>query len=53
MQYYGNSTNPGAHLPFNFGLLGADKTNMVNHLDRQIGSWLNNMPKNQVANWVV
>jgi len=53
MQYYGTSTKPGAHIPFNFGLLIVDKRNIVESIDEKIKIWLNNMPKNQVVNWVV
>ncbi|XP_003246887.1 maltase 2 [Acyrthosiphon pisum] len=53
MQYYGNSTKAGAHLPFNFGLLTVDKRNIIESIDTNIKKWLDNMPENQVANWVV
>jgi len=53
MQYYGNSTKPGAHLPFNFGLLSVDKRNIIKSIDTNVKNWLDNMPENQVANWVV
>jgi len=53
MQYYGNSTKLGAHVPFNFGLLGVDRRNIVASIEGEIKNWLDNMPKNQVANWVI
>ncbi|CAI6365308.1 unnamed protein product [Macrosiphum euphorbiae] len=53
MQYYGNSTKPGAHLPFNFALLSVDKRDIIKSIDTNIKNWLDNMPENQVANWVV
>ncbi|XP_060863883.1 maltase A3-like [Metopolophium dirhodum] len=53
MQYYGNSTKLGAHLPFNFALLAVDKRNIIESIDENIKNWLDNMPENQVANWVV
>jgi len=53
MQYYGNSTKPGANVPFNFGLLVVNKTIIVESIDTNINAWLKNMPENQVANWVV
>jgi len=53
MQYYGNSTKPGAHLPFNFALIAVDKRNIIESIDTNIKNWLDNMPENQVANWVV
>jgi len=53
MQYYGNSTKLGAHVPFNFGLLSVDRRNIVESIENRIKEWLDNMPKDQVANWVV
>jgi len=53
MQYYGNSTKLGAHLPFNFKLLAADRRNIIESIDTSVKDWLGNMPENQVANWVV
>jgi len=53
MQYYGNSTKPGANVPFNFGLLTVDKRNIVESIDKEINEWLGLMPEHQVANWVV
>jgi len=52
-QYYGNSTKPGANLPFNFGLLAMDRANLVELIELRIKTWLDNLPENQVANWVV
>lgn len=53
MQYYGNSTHSGAQIPFNFGLLAAKRSNMVESIDKYIDNWLSIMPNNEVANWVV
>lgn len=53
MQYYGNSSSPGAHIPFNFGLLTSSKKKMVESIDESISIWLNGMPENTVPNWVV
>lgn len=53
MEYYGNSTRSGANVPFNFGLLSVDKRNIVESIDTKVKNWLDNMPANQVANWVV
>jgi len=50
MQYYGNSTRDGAHVPFNFGLLLADRNNIVESIEEHIKEWLDNMPDYQVAN---
>jgi len=52
-QYYGNSTKPGAHVPFNFGLLAVNRGNIVESIEFRIKTWLDNLPENQVANWVV
>lgn len=53
MKYYGNSTKHGAHVPFNFGLVIYRENNIIEFIDRNIKEWLDNMPKNMVANWVV
>lgn len=53
MDYYGNSTYVGAQIPFNFGLVFADRSNIVESIDQCIHSWLSIMPNNAVANWVV
>ncbi|XP_027848442.1 maltase 2-like isoform X2 [Aphis gossypii] len=53
MQYYGNSTRAGAHVPFNFGLLSVDKRNIVESIEKHVKTWLDNMPEHQVANWVI
>lgn len=53
MQYYGNSTALGAHVPFNFGLLRSNRKNMIEDIDHYISMWLNAMPENSIPNWVV
>jgi len=53
MQYYGTPEKPGANVPFNFGLLIVDKDNIIESIDTKIKNWLDNMPENQAANWVV
>lgn len=54
MLYYCNKTRLGAQIPFNFGLLkGAERNNLAESIDATIKNWLDNTPKNQVANWVV
>ncbi|KAF0766758.1 maltase 2-like, partial [Aphis craccivora] len=50
MQYYGNSTRDGAHVPFNFGLLLADRNNIVESIEEHIKEWLDNMPDYQIEN---
>jgi len=54
MQYYGNSTKPGANVPFNLRLVrNVDKNNIIESIDKIVKDWLDNMPENQVANWAV
>lgn len=53
MQYYGNKTKPGAHIPFNFFLLNTDRNNFIGSIDLLIETWLENIPENMVPNWVV
>jgi len=54
MQYYGNSTKPGANVPFNLGLVrNVDKRNIIESIDTIVKNWLDNMPENQAANWAV
>lgn len=53
MQYYGNSTRPGAQTPFNFGLLTVDPNKYLESINYRIELWLTNMPNGTVANWVV
>lgn len=54
MKYYGNETNVGAHLPFNFELINNlnDQSNATS-FNNAVNSWLGNMPKGKTANWVV
>lgn len=53
MQYYGNKTHLGAHLPFNFGFLDISKDKMIVSTEHYISNWLTNIPQNMVPNWVV
>lgn len=54
MQYYGNKTKLGAHIPFNFGFVGnIQRNNLAESVDLNIKTWLDNIPENMVANWVV
>eukprot|EP00102_Acyrthosiphon_pisum_P027776 XP_016664986.1 PREDICTED: maltase A2 isoform X1 [Acyrthosiphon pisum] len=54
MQYYGNSTNPGAQIPFNLALVRCPKDDhIVESIDNIIQIWLAGLPENAVANWVV
>lgn len=53
-KYYGNDTDPGAHLPFNFGLIDKlnDESTAANFNDA-VYSWLDNIPLGIWPNWVV
>lgn len=54
MKYYGDETNPGAHVPFNFALITClnDHSKAIDFNDT-INEWLKNLPKGKRANWVV
>jgi hypothetical protein len=54
MRYYGDVNNPGAHMPFNFGLL----TMLNDHskaadFNNAVLEWIKNMPSGGWPNWVV
>lgn len=54
MKYYGNETKPGAHAPFNFGLINElSKKSTAANFNDAIHNWLDNMPRGKQANWVV
>lgn len=54
MKYYGNSSYPGAQIPFNFGFIeSVDKNKMIDSIDKSIRNWMEITPQNGVANWVV
>lgn len=54
MEYYGNSTSPGAHFPFNFYLITEfDQQSDAHDVDAIIKSWMLNMPNGSWPNWVV
>jgi hypothetical protein len=52
MKYYG--TDPGAYLPFNFGLITKlnDGSNASDFNDA-VYTWLENLPRGKWPNWVV
>uniref|UniRef100_A0A2S2PDA4 Maltase 2 n=1 Tax=Schizaphis graminum TaxID=13262 RepID=A0A2S2PDA4_SCHGA len=54
IRYYGNKTNLGAHMPFNFGLIERlnDSSNAAKFNDA-VNSWLDVMPDGKCANWVI
>lgn len=54
VKYYGNETMEGAHFPFNFELLlKLSKNSTASDFKTLIDMWLNKMPKNHMANWVL
>lgn len=54
IRYYGNATKPMAQIPFNFQLLTRlSYASNASTFETVINSWMNNMPSNQWANWVV
>lgn len=53
-QYYGNSSHPGAQIPFNFGFIEfIDFNNIIDSIDKTIHNWMEIIPENGYANWVV
>ncbi|CAI6343576.1 unnamed protein product [Macrosiphum euphorbiae] len=54
MRYYGNETNLGAHMPFNFGLIDRlNKYSNATKFNEAINNWLDNMPDGKCANWAI
>ncbi|XP_060651788.1 maltase A3 [Drosophila nasuta] len=54
MQYYGNSTHNGSQIPFNFELISNININSdAYHYSELIHNWLDNMPSDKAANWVL
>lgn len=54
MQYYGNATMNGSHIPFNFHLITElNETSKAPDFERVINEWMNAMPAGRTANWVV
>ncbi|XP_025411887.1 maltase A1-like [Sipha flava] len=54
MLYYGNTTHPGAHFPFNFLFINSfNKQSDANQVYDMIKSWMLNMPEGKWANWVL
>ncbi|XP_050421275.1 maltase 2-like [Adelges cooleyi] len=54
MLYYGNELSPGAHMPFNFGLIDQinDQSN-AKDFSVAVHTWLDNLPRGRSANWVI
>lgn len=54
MEYYGNSTSPAAHFPFNFLLISKfNQQSDAYDINDMIKSWMQNMPEGMWPNWVV
>jgi alpha-glucosidase len=54
MQYYGNATTNGAHIPFNFQLImGINNSSTAADFKRITDLWLDKMPQGRTANWVM
>ncbi|KAH8245900.1 hypothetical protein KR038_011353 [Drosophila bunnanda] len=55
MQFYGNRSVEGAHLPFNFNLITvtASEGFSASSVKLAVDNWLNNLPSGRTANWVI
>ncbi|XP_064552128.1 maltase A3 [Drosophila montana] len=55
MQFYGNRSVDGAHLPFNFNLITVMEESGLSgsNVQKAIDLWLQNMPAGRTANWVL
>ncbi|KAH8410877.1 hypothetical protein KR222_005606, partial [Zaprionus bogoriensis] len=55
MQFYGNRSVEGAHLPFNFNLITVPASSGVSagSIKTAVDNWLVNMPSGRTANWVI
>lgn len=52
--YFGNSTHPGAQIPFNFGLMSLNGHSSAKDVENSVTYWMDVMwKKHKVANWVV
>ncbi|KAH8402285.1 hypothetical protein KR009_010985 [Drosophila setifemur] len=55
MQFYGNRSTEGAHLPFNFNLITvpASEGFSASSVKTAVDNWMNNLPAGRTANWVI
>lgn len=55
MQFYGNHSVEGAHLPFNFNLITVLASNgfSAGSVKTAVDNWLLNMPSGRTPNWVI
>jgi hypothetical protein len=52
--YYGNTSHPIAHFPFNNALISASQKNITaQSIYSAIKTWMDNLPKGAWPNWVV
>ncbi|KAG8212751.1 hypothetical protein J437_LFUL019700, partial [Ladona fulva] len=52
MKYFGNGTNPGSHMPFNF-LLITHQGRWAHNFSNAVSLWMDNLPQGSWANWLV
>nr|XP_017106079.2 maltase A1 [Drosophila bipectinata] len=55
MQFYGNRSVVGAHLPFNFNLITVPASDgfSASSIKTAVDNWLDNLPAGRTANWVI
>ncbi|XP_034651353.1 maltase A1 [Drosophila subobscura] len=55
MQFYGNRSVEGAHLPFNFNLITVPASDGVSagSIKTAVDNWMKNLPSGRTANWVI
>ncbi|BFG05993.1 maltase A1 [Drosophila madeirensis] len=55
MQFYGNRSVEGAHLPFNFNLITVPASDGVSagSIKTAVDNWMKNLPPGRTANWVI
>lgn len=54
IRYYGDGKRNGSQIPFNFELISRTNVNSnAVEFKERIDAWLNKMPKDVRANWVV
>lgn len=54
MLYYGDDSQEGAHFTFNFFFVtDLTSSSTADDVTTIVNTWMDNMPKQRVANWVV
>jgi alpha-glucosidase len=51
--YYGNTSHPIAHFPFNTALISASQNISAQSIYSAINTWIDNLPRGAWPNWVV